>query len=55
MDRPTYLFRCVAFMCSDMASLVGKIIAQVVHGVDWSTTETDMALFPWRALGGANS
>ena len=53
MESPAYLFRWVAFMCSDIASLVGKTKAQVEQGVDWSTTETDMAKLPWRALGGA--
>ena len=53
IESPAYLFRWVAFMCSDMASLVGKTKPQVEQGVDWSTTETDMAMLPWRALGGA--
>ena len=53
MESPAYLFRWVDFMWSDIASLVGKTKAQVEQGVDWSTTETEMAMFPWRALGGA--
>ena len=53
MESPAYLFRWVDFMCSDIAYLVGKTRAQVEQGVDWSTTETEMAMLPWRALGGA--
>ena len=55
IESPAYLFRWVDFMCSDIASLVGKTKPQVEHGVDWSTTETEMAMLPWRALGGATT